>query len=89
MPQDVALEVKKKADGRHTLNQDHVKADVSGNWPGYGGGLTVIEVDPNLRPETLDSIGLAIPAKIALSLPQSVRNQLATMAKRDQEARSR
>jgi hypothetical protein len=48
--------------------------------------LTVTDIDPNSTPEALDSIGLAIPAKIAASLPQSVRNQLATMAKREQDA---
>ncbi|HLT02921.1 MAG TPA: hypothetical protein VK001_12115 [Geminicoccaceae bacterium] len=46
--------------------------------------MNAIDQDP--RPEVLDSLDLAIPAEIAESLPQSVRKELATMSKAEQEA---
>lgn len=48
--------------------------------------FTVTANDPNLDPEALDPFHLRIPAKIAESLPESIRNELATMPQREQEA---
>ena len=43
------------------------------------------ETHPNLTPAVPDSPHLAIPAKIAASLPQSVRNELASMPESKQD----
>ena len=43
-------------------------------------------IDSDLKPEALDALNLAIPAEIAASLPQSLRNELATMPRKEQEA---
>jgi hypothetical protein len=45
--------------------------------------MTVL--DANLMPEAFDSTHLTIPAKIAASLPQTVRNELASMPKNKQD----
>lgn len=42
-------------------------------------------IHPNLAQETSDSLHLAIPAKIAASLPQSVRDELAGMPENEQD----
>ena len=47
--------------------------------------MTVTETHPNLTSAALDSPLLAIPAKIAASLPQSVRNELASMPENKQD----
>jgi hypothetical protein len=67
------------------LNQVHVKRVNTGNRQRCCGGFIMTEIRPNLDQKVPNPPHLVISGKIAASLPESVRNELAGMPEDKQE----
>jgi hypothetical protein len=79
------LQVKKKDGRQHPFNQDDVKPDIRTTFAGVLEGLIVADIQSDLIQTAPDALHPAIPAEIAASLPQSVRDELARMPKEQQD----